>query len=426
MQTARIRQIKEMAYDTVYLKSRLEENRSTLPFLTRAKFQEYMNPDLKLGFPIGYLPEDQWVKGQSGGTTNGPVITRTALKDSLSTAFQTARNLKFWLGKLGFRDRLWSLIPNRPIYSSEFKRAGFVFFEGKALDKKAMFAKIKKYLPNIIMGTAYSVTKQLKMLSDLQSEVPETQEFIVGLQAAIYGGEFMAKEQQQQIQSLFPNIKLISRYINSQTGYGIIGLGLPFLETEHLHILDEGMCKTVIVDEHLREIADGAWGEVAVVNLHMIHQPVLGVCLGDEGRILRTREGKRLIELRGRVDDIIVLNTQKIYARPILETAVEAVKDLLPGSQPTGISQLIKKSGQNIVFKIETKNATSQIKITEELAGKFSEKIMQSVKKVARSMNLPEERSIENLNVKLEILPEEGIERVGVRQKVRVVLNEES
>jgi len=133
-------------------------------------------------------------------------------------------------------------------------------------------------------------------------------------------------------------------------------------------------------------------------------------------------DNKRLLKLHGRTDSILIINTQKIDAKPLLDLGAHLLCSF--GIRLNGTGQLTKKGFTDIEFCYESLNTDANEFIKGEVLEVFREGIVPAVRELADRSGLPSNRAVENLQVTCKILSDGCISRHGERNKIRLFVDE--
>jgi len=397
----------------------LEEYFSTVGYITRDDYRDYMLNN-KLDFEKKKKSPDYFIESKSGGSTGKPVITYFTLPDADSVAITEVKNYinlfaedklhRFWDlssdSKSATHKKFWDILNNENIQC----------YKGKIHDPNKLLNFLINYKPDVFRATAYSVIRQVNKFEELKKSNENLEVYLNNIRAYIFGGEFLPEEAMERIKTILPNAVAISRYGTSQ---GLGALGYSRLKHRKLHVLNNNLCHLHLIDEDLQPITKpGVEGEVVITHLHNSCIPILNTRMYDRASYVLSDSGKKLLQLHGRTDSIMILNTQKIDVIPLIDYGTKLLKNM--DINANGIGQIIKTHYTKVEFVFEVTDITINIILSDKKLELFFSYISSEIKRVAGLSGLPEARAVENLEVKCTLVPEGKIPRFGERKKVRI------
>lgn len=383
-----------------------------LPILDREAFTKFMDPETGLGFAAGFSEDESaWVVSQSGGTSTGIATkTRRAKNEFISACERTSP----WFGDL--RDkRLWSVIyeAGKPVFQPIWDGVSGLHVElGKDESEEQVRERLDRFQPTALHGAARDLFKQLHLFEKMKNEG--------GIRAAlekithvIFGGEFISASGRDELSAVLPRATFISHYSTSQTGtIALSDNSLP----PGIHRLTEDVTHTRIVDpDNLRTVPDGEWGSVVVIPLHTLQTPIPGgFLLGDSGRII-TIDGKRCIQLAGRVDDQVNIAAKKFPASFLIDEAQQLLKNIRPEIMFERAAQIVKHTerGISIHLEVEDLKAIEQFNLHPLHAAQLLTACLHRVNPRPDS-----ERSFSEVSITIELDPPGTIKEKGRMKKI--------
>lgn len=172
--------------------------------------------------------------------------------------------------------------------------------------------------PKAIMG----MSRELEGLIELGRNLP--QDARASFRLAIYGSGVMQRKNIEELQTLYPQLQIISYFASNQAeAIGVqLQPGAPLTSVPGLHLLE-------IVDDNGKSVAVGEEGELVVTRLHAKEAPVIRMQLGD--RMIRRPDYcsdglvAEQFEFAGRSSDILHLGESQYAARPVYAALCEVL-----------------------------------------------------------------------------------------------------
>jgi phenylacetate-CoA ligase len=312
----------------------------TLPFTTKA--------DLRDGFPYGFLavPRERVVRlHSSSGTTGNPTVIYHTAEDiaawqnlmarcmymaGLRTAdvFQNIMGYGLFTGGLGFHygaEKLGAM--TIPIGPGNSKRQIWFMREFKTT--------AVHILPSYALRLATHVVEQgLDPRADFS------------LRMAFTGAEPHTEETRRRIQDTW-NIKAFNSYGLSE----MCGPGVAFEcpEQSGLHVWEDSFLPEIIDPQTGESLPDGEYGELVFTSINKTGTPLLRYRTRDLTRIIPGRcpcgrTHRRIDRIRGRSDDMMIINGVNIFPMQIEQTLMR-----IPG---IGANYLIEIHEENFMDKL--------------------------------------------------------------------------
>ena len=157
----------------------------------------------------------------------------------------------------------------------------------------------------------------------------------------VYGGEHLNSLQKQKLSQLLGIKKFVSFY--SSTDTGAISQELCDAKPGLMHLLEDVNYTQIVDIDDLEngnpvphEVESEKMGALVVTNLHYKRAPVIRFVIGDVGVIRPADCGcgikSPLLEISGRIDDQLNINSEKWPATAALKEITSAYSDLLTGT----------------------------------------------------------------------------------------------
>lgn len=421
---ARINQLWNVAKRTPYYKavgksmSRIEtweDYHKGVGVIKRNDYKNYMKSFFR-------YHNGEYITSKSGGVSGDPVTTYFSAKDARGVAVVEVANYLRLFREEGLK-RFWDLSSDEKSATHREVWDGVSdadCYKGKIADMEELVLFLKHFRPDVFRATAYSVIKQTEMFEKALVKYPEIKEQLSGIKAYIFGGEFMPCATREYIESVMPNAKFISRYGTSQA---LGAIGYSRTDDNKNHVLNENLCYTALVDEH-DNVVEGfnKEGRVVITQWHNTVLPILNVDMGDRAVYVKGERGDKRLRLLGRDDDLVILNTQKIDVKILLQTGAEFLKKMR--FPVNGIGQVVKKGYRDIEFCYECFGINENELLKDDRLRLFSQAILDEVKTLAEKSGLPKERAAEKLEIRCVLCPNTKIMRRGERNKVKLLIDE--
>lgn len=172
------------------------------------------------------------------------------------------------------------------------------------------------------------------------------------VQRVIYGGEFMDPVIKDQVQRIFPNIRLVSVYSSTQADHIAVQIGE---NDDYLRITDD-ISLLEIVDEDRKPIPYGKVGRIIVTRLLGNGDQALRLDLQDKGSIelpdpddpLQARK----LRLYGRAGDYLRISTWDIRAGDLLTTSHNVLKEVIPVEGIQARQLVVDESGVHLKLAV--------------------------------------------------------------------------
>ncbi|GAA0127504.1 hypothetical protein UT300019_34100 [Clostridium sp. CTA-19] len=263
--------------------------------------------------------------------------------------------------------------------------------------EKESIEYLKKFKPNVLISLPGNIIL-------LAQEVEKLNENIK-LEKIFYAGEHMPLKAQEYVKKVFGARKIAS-FGYAAVEVGPIGFQCECCKgTEH-HVMND-WCY-VERDKN---------GDAIVTTLRRFLNPIIRYRLGDSIQWIDEpcacgRTSKKF-KLLSRTDDVIRFNVSDIYINDVHE-ALKNVNEVSPFFQVVvdNVDEM-----RDVTFKIETKDKDMALK-----GDILKEKIVTSLKSNIRSLGIDYKKNLIN-DLKIEILPPFGIERVGRTGKIRRIVD---
>jgi phenylacetate-coenzyme A ligase PaaK-like adenylate-forming protein len=389
-----------------------------VPILDREGFTQFMNPETGLGFSAGFNDDQsEWVVSQSGGTSTGIATkTRRANREFMSACERTSP----WFSFLN-NNTLWSVIyeAGRPVFQPIWDGVNGLRVElGKDESEDLVRDRLARFGPTALHGAARDLFKQVRVLQKMNGE-EKIKSALDKITHVIFGGEFISPTGRDDLHAALPNASFISHYSTSQTGtIAISEDSLP----AGMHRLTEDVTHTRIVDPvSLKTVPEGEWGSVVVIPLHALQTPIPGgFLLGDSGRIV-TIDGKRCIQLAGRVDDQVNVAAKKFPAAFLIEEAQNWLKNANATLNFGRAGQIVKKTERKVIIRLEVEGleVIQEMRLNRSLGAELLTACLQKVNPKPDS-----ERSFSEVEVVIELNPSGVIKEKGRMKKIPQFVDE--
>ncbi|MBS5824156.1 MAG: aldehyde dehydrogenase family protein [Clostridium argentinense] len=256
---------------------------------------------------------------------------------------------------------------------------------------------LKKFKPNVIISLPGNIILLAQEVEKLNEDIK--------LEKIFYAGEHMSPKAQEYVKKIF-GAKKIASFGYAAVEIGPIGFQCECCNgTEH-HVMDE-WCY-LERDEN---------GDAIVTTLNRFLNPIIRYRLGDSIQWIDEpcscgRTSKKF-KLLSRSDDVIRFNVSDIYINDVHE-ALKDINEVSPFFQVLvdNVDEM-----RSVTFKIETKNKDMALK-----GDILKDKIVTSLKSNIRSLGIDYEKNLIK-DLKVELLPPFGIERVGRTGKIRRIVD---
>lgn len=263
--------------------------------------------------------------------------------------------------------------------------------------EKETIEYLKIFKPNVLISLPSNIILLAQEVENLKEDIK--------IDRIFYGGEHMSLQGQEYVKKVLKTEKIAS------LGYAAVEIGPIGLQceccngTEH-HVMDE-WCYVETDDE----------GDVFVTALKKTLHPIIRYRIGDRIQWVDEpcacgRTSKKF-KLLSRTDDLIRFNVSDIY----LNDVFGALKEFDEISSFFQI--LVENVGErrDVTIKIETKGAL--VNCNESM---LLDKISHSLKTKIKCIGIDKEKNLIG-EIKVELLPPYGIDRVGRTGKIRRIVD---
>jgi phenylacetate-coenzyme A ligase PaaK-like adenylate-forming protein/acyl-CoA reductase-like NAD-dependent aldehyde dehydrogenase len=235
----------------------------------------------------------------------------------------------------------------------------------------------KKFNLNVVMGIPTTVAPLLREARSLDTSFTIEKILYAGSPLSPADFDFFHRELGAQV---------IGSIIGANDG-GQIAFQCPAMKGTHLHHTIDDFNFIEIVDDQGKRLPDGTAGWIAITSLMKYAFPLIRYVIGDEGRMVEQHcscgRTLRLLEHRGRIDDVVTIGLINVRHRDIHS----ALKEL-----PLSEIQLVAKCddrGEHIVLRIECHEES------EELRKLVHDSVREKVEMIRYRMETGDIRSLE-------------------------------
>ncbi len=362
IQLSRLREIVASALSTDHYKRLLPKvgiasasDIKTLDDLRKIPFT--MKDDLRQNYPTGLLSvdfKDVVRMHSSSGTTGIPTVIYLSREDMESWTDLVARSI---VATGGSRDDVFQNMMSYGLFTGGLglhygaERVGMMVIPigggntGKQIQMMKDFQTTALHItPSYLLHIHSKLAQSGVTLEDLN------------LQRAFIGAEPHSEETRQKLEELF-GIKCFNSYGLSEMN----GPGVAF-ECEYrdgMHIWEDGFIPEIIDPETGDVLPDGELGELVLTNLTRKAMPILRYRTRDlahlyDGVCRCGRQHRRLSRIKGRTDDMMIINGVNVFPSQIEEVIMR-----------------IPEVGTNYQIYLTKKGAIDQLTVKVEIYSKI-------------------------------------------------------
>lgn len=357
----------------------------SLPFTTK--------DDLREAYPEGLLatPKEDVVRlHASSGTTGIPTVIYHTLSDIDNWTELTARS--FVATGAGKRDVFQNMMTYGLFtgglglhYGAE--KAGALVIPASSGNTKRQFKLMKDFQTSVVHATPSYMLHIHSLLSEEGIKLEE-----LNLRKALVGAEPHSENIRKKIEELF-SIDVYNSYgLSEMNGPGV---AFECVNKEGMHLWEDSYVLEIIDPDTQEDLEDGEPGELVLTTLRRSATPLLRYRTRDltrviPGRCSCGREHRRIDRIKGRTDDMLIINGVNVF--------------------PSQIEEIIMKMpeiGTNYQITLEKIGALDRLTVKTEVGpGVFSDD--------ARDLNALRDRIREHLKASISISPVVELHEPGV------------
>lgn len=361
------------------------EDLSDIPFTTK--------DDLRDAYPEGLLatPKEDVVRlHASSGTTGTPTVIYHTLSDIENWTELTARS---FISTGAGRGDVFQNMMTYGLFTGGLglhygaEKVGALVIPASSGNTKRQFKLMKDFQTSVVHATPSYMLHIHSLLAEEGITLEE-----LNLKKALVGAEPHSENIRKKIEKLF-SIDVYNSYgLSEMNGPGV---AFECVYKEGMHLWEDSYVLEIIDPDTRKDCKDGEPGELVLTTLRRTATPLLRYRTRDLTRVIPGtcpcgREHRRIDRIKGRTDDMLIINGVNVF--------------------PSQIEEVIMKMpeiGTNYQIALEKRGALDRITVKTEVGpGIFSDD--------ARDLNALRDRIREHLKASISISPVVELHEPGV------------